>query len=246
MKVEIACSCCAMSSECVRRSRGSSPPSGWRASVVKAGSRGSSQRRRATTSDDHDVKHGCRPNRSARLTAATAMSTARTGEGRSSQPGCFVPIACARFCRSNALGTVVTRQGHLGGGHRHPPPDGSARTVASVSVLRRLRRLDERVLPTSGRRTRLPSPSCGGLPGAGRHPRRTSWRPHFADSSPTSPPASSAGGTYEPLLSRHTGPLERTSARKADSGTLGGGGAGTILKKIQAWLSIRRQGVRRR
>ena len=33
---------------------------------------------------------------------------------------------------------------------------------------------------------------------------------------------------------------------KADSGTHSGGGAGKILKKIQAWLSIRRQGVRRR
>jgi hypothetical protein len=33
---------------------------------------------------------------------------------------------------------------------------------------------------------------------------------------------------------------------KADSGTHGGGGAGKILKKIRAWLSIRRQGVRRR
>ncbi|MFC4148063.1 hypothetical protein ACFO0M_17550 [Micromonospora mangrovi] len=41
------------------------------------------------------------------------------------------------------------------------------------------------------------------------------------------------------------GLLECTSARKADSGTHGGG-AGKILKKIQAWLSIRRQGVRRR
>jgi hypothetical protein len=45
---------------------------------------------------------------------------------------------------------------------------------------------------------------------------------------------------------RQVGPLECTSARKADSGTHGGGGAGKILKKIQAWLSIRRQGVRRR
>jgi hypothetical protein len=44
---------------------------------------------------------------------------------------------------------------------------------------------------------------------------------------------------------RQVGPLECTSARKADSGTHGGGGAGKILKKIQAWLSIRRQGVRR-
>jgi len=40
-------------------------------------------------------------------------------------------------------------------------------------------------------------------------------------------------------------PQRSTSARKADSGTHGGG-AGKILKKIQAWLSIRRQGVRRR
>ena len=39
--------------------------------------------------------------------------------------------------------------------------------------------------------------------------------------------------------------LECTSARKADSGTHGGGGAGEILKKISAWLSIRRQDVRR-
>ena len=45
---------------------------------------------------------------------------------------------------------------------------------------------------------------------------------------------------------RQVGPLECTSARKADSGTHGGGGAGKVLKKIQAWLSIRRQGVRRR
>ena len=50
-----------------------------------------------------------------------------------------------------------------------------------------------------------------------------------------------------PLACRSTrsGPLECTSARKADSGTHGGGGAGRILKKILAWLSIRRQGVRR-
>lgn len=41
-------------------------------------------------------------------------------------------------------------------------------------------------------------------------------------------------------------PQWSTSARKADSGTHGGGGAGKILKKIQAGLSIRRQGVRRR
>ena len=41
-------------------------------------------------------------------------------------------------------------------------------------------------------------------------------------------------------------PQRSVSARKADSGTHGGGGAGKILKKIQAWLSIRRQGVRRR
>jgi hypothetical protein len=40
--------------------------------------------------------------------------------------------------------------------------------------------------------------------------------------------------------------LECTSARKADSGTHGGGGAGKILKKIRAWLSMRRQAVRRR
>ena len=40
-------------------------------------------------------------------------------------------------------------------------------------------------------------------------------------------------------------PLECTSAREADSGAHGGGGAGIILRKIQAWLSIRRQGVRR-
>jgi hypothetical protein len=45
---------------------------------------------------------------------------------------------------------------------------------------------------------------------------------------------------------RQVGPLECTSARKADSGTHGGGGAGKILKEIQAWLSIRRQDVRRR
>ena len=43
-----------------------------------------------------------------------------------------------------------------------------------------------------------------------------------------------------------SGPLECPSAYKADFGTHGGGGAGKILKKIQAWLSIRRQGVRRR
>ena len=42
-----------------------------------------------------------------------------------------------------------------------------------------------------------------------------------------------------------SGPLECTSARKADSGTHGGAGAGKILKKIRARLSIRRQGVRR-
>jgi len=42
------------------------------------------------------------------------------------------------------------------------------------------------------------------------------------------------------------GPLECTSARKSDSGTYGGGGAEKILKRIRAWLSIRRQGVRRR
>ena len=42
--------------------------------------------------------------------------------------------------------------------------------------------------------------------------------------------------------------LACTSARKADSGTHGGGGGGgggKILKKIRAWLSIRRQSVRR-
>ena len=45
---------------------------------------------------------------------------------------------------------------------------------------------------------------------------------------------------------RQVGPLGGTPAREADSGTHGGGGAGKILQKIQAWLSIRRQGVRRR
>jgi len=44
---------------------------------------------------------------------------------------------------------------------------------------------------------------------------------------------------------RQVGPLECTSARKADFGAHGGGGAGKILKKFQAWLSIRRQDVRR-
>jgi hypothetical protein len=33
---------------------------------------------------------------------------------------------------------------------------------------------------------------------------------------------------------RQVGPLECTSARKADSGTHGGGGAGKVLKKILA------------
>ena len=42
------------------------------------------------------------------------------------------------------------------------------------------------------------------------------------------------------------GPFECTPARGADSGTHGGGGAGRISKKIRAWLSIRRQDVRRR
>lgn len=43
-----------------------------------------------------------------------------------------------------------------------------------------------------------------------------------------------------------SGPMECTSARRSDCGTHGGGAAGRISKKIQAWLSIRRQGVRRR
>ncbi len=54
-------------------------------------------------------------------------------------------------------------------------------------------------------------------------------------------PGNEAAGDVE----RQVGPLECTSAREADSGTHGGGGAGKILKKIQACLSIRRQGVRR-
>ncbi len=81
-------------------------------------------------------------------------------------------------------------------------------------------------------------------------PRRTSSYPSSAAGAPSSshlgvggrhPVAPLRGETERPV-----GPLECTSARKADSGTHGGGGAGKILKKIQAWLSIRRQGVRRR
>ena len=91
--------------------------------------------------------------------------------------------------------------------------------------------------------------AAGSAPRASRSwtSRRCCWPPSGAEPPPD--PASPTPCVPECTLRAGvlvSGPLECTSARKADSGTHGGGGAGKILKKIQGWLSIRRQAVRRR
>ena len=80
---------------------------------------------------------------------------------------------------------------------------------------------------------------------AGTIPQRLGDRTGSALAPPTQTPTWHPVSPRSGETERQVGPLECTSARKADSGTHGGGGAGKILKKIQAWLSIRRQGVRR-
>jgi hypothetical protein len=63
---------------------------------------------------------------------------------------------------------------------------------------------------------------------------------------------SSGVGGRHPIASlrgetkRQMGLLECTSGRKADCSTYHRGATKKILEKVWAWLSIRRQGVRRR